>query len=65
VPPAHSLPRKYLIPSPDVRPEALYDQNLSEQEREYLVKQQMLFNKTGMCEGSRYEYDLREVHENK
>jgi hypothetical protein len=34
VPRAHSLPRKVLIPSPDMRPEALHDENLSSLQRE-------------------------------
>lgn len=34
VPRAHSLPKKKIIPSPDMRPEALEDENLSDQERQ-------------------------------
>ena len=38
VPRAHSLPKKHVIPSPDLRPEALADENLSEQQRQQLLQ---------------------------
>ena len=43
VPTPHSLPRRKLIPSPDLRPEALQDENLTEQERQILLQQQIYF----------------------
>lgn len=36
VPTAHSLPKRVLIPSPDMRPEALEDENLTIEKRELL-----------------------------
>jgi hypothetical protein len=33
VPRAHSLPKRKVIPSPDMRPEALDDEKLTESER--------------------------------
>jgi len=38
VPRAHSLPKKHVIPSPDLRPEALADENLSENQRQQLLQ---------------------------
>ena len=65
VPTAHSLPKKCYIPSPDMRPEALHDENLTPQQREHLLQQQMLYQQTGLKLQGRYEYDLRDVQEKK
>jgi hypothetical protein len=39
VPRAHSLPKRMVIPSPDMRPEALEDENLTEMQRQQLMAQ--------------------------
>lgn len=39
VPKAHSLPRRNYIPSPDMRPEALMDERLDDQQRQLLMQQ--------------------------
>ena len=47
VPRPHSDPRKVQVPSPDMRPEALLDQNLSEEDRRRLQLQQQYFYTSG------------------
>jgi hypothetical protein len=47
VPRAHSLPSKRYIPSPDMRPEALMDERLDQDQRELLMQQQNYFKQTG------------------
>lgn len=39
VPRPHSLPKKYVIPSPDMRPAALEDEDLTEMQRQQLEQQ--------------------------
>jgi hypothetical protein len=39
VPRAHSLPRRRYVPSPDMRPEALMDDRLDDQQRQMLLQQ--------------------------
>ena len=39
VPRAHSLPKRRYVPSPDMRPEALMDEHLDEQQRQLLMQQ--------------------------
>ena len=48
-----------------MRPEALNDENLTENQRQSLLQQQIYFNQTGIQIPHRYEYDLRDVHEKK
>jgi len=43
VPRAHSVPRRQQIPSPDMRPEALQDENLSDKQREQLLQMQIYY----------------------
>jgi hypothetical protein len=43
VPRAHSLPKRKYIPSPDMRPEALMDEHLDDQQRQLLMQQQKYF----------------------
>lgn len=43
LPRPHSTPKTTYIPSPDMRPEALQDENLTEIERQNLLQQQIYF----------------------
>ena len=43
VPRSHTLPKKVLIPSPDMRAEALEDEDLTQMQRAQLVEQQKYF----------------------
>jgi hypothetical protein len=43
VPRSHTLPKRVLIPSPDMRPEALEDENLSQMQKAQLIEQQKYF----------------------
>jgi hypothetical protein len=61
VPRPHSDPRKILIPSPDMRPEALLNENLTDAERQQLHQYQLYFKETGQRIPSQYQYDLKEV----
>ncbi len=38
VPRPHTLPKKHIVPSPDMRPEALADENLTDLQRQLLLK---------------------------
>lgn len=65
VPRAHTLPKRTVIPSPDMRPEALNDESLSDVQRQQLLQQQIYFQQTGIPIEHRYEYDIIDVQEKK
>ena len=62
---AHSLPKRVFHPSPDLRPEALADENLTEMQRTQLAQAQMYYPETGINIPHRYEYDLKDVQQRK
>lgn len=59
VPKPHSTPKRVFIPSPDMRPEALLNEHLSDLERQQLQQQQLYFQQTGIKIPNRYDYDIR------
>lgn len=63
VPRPFSLPRRVLVPSPDMRPEALNDENLSEAQRQELYRIQMEYHETGKKPETHYTYDLHQIQE--
>lgn len=65
LPKPHSTPKQNYIPSPDMRPEAIHDENLTEIERQNLMQQQLYFEQTGIQVKGRYEYNIKEVQDRK
>lgn len=65
VPRAHSLPKKVFHPSPDLRPEALADENLTDIQRNQLLEAQMFYQESGIKIPHRYEYDIEVVQKKK
>lgn len=65
VPRAHSLPKRVFHPSPDLRPEALADENLTDMQRTQLIEAQMYYQERGIKMPHRYEYDIKDVQQRK
>ena len=63
VPRPYSLPKKVLVPSPDLRPEALTDENLSDIQRQELYRIQMEYRETGKKPSAYYTFDMRQIQE--
>lgn len=65
VPRAHSLPKRVFHPSPDLRPEALANENLTDMQRTQLIEAQMYYQERGIKMPHRYEYDIKDVQQRK
>lgn len=65
VPRAHTLPKHVFHPSPDLRPEALADENLTELQKTQLIEAQLFYQESGIKIPHRYEYDIKEVQHRK
>ena len=52
------MPRRVLVPSPDMRPEALKSEDLTDLQRRELFQMQEIYRETGRQIHSHYAYNL-------